>query len=283
MAFKLEELEAERAAEEVIEDRKLDTLPICPFAIAKSVDIEVQPKVSADPGVSGFLMRVENGFGIGYATHIKSDGFIRFSVAHELGHYFIPGHPEIVLPEGQTLHSSRSGYVSGDPTERQADVFATTVLMPESLFLPALRNAGVGFEAIASLAETCRTSITATAIRFARYAEDPVAVLLSNGQTIEWCFMSDALREVEGLRWIKKGTSVPLGSETAKFNRVASNVSSGRKNGGWASLDDWFDGAPQVEMKEDVIGLGTYGRTLTVLFTEEAIDTDDDTDPDDDD
>lgn len=120
---------------------------------------------------------------------------------------------------------------------------------------PVGTQAGAGFEAIESLAETCRTSITATAIRFAQYAEDPVAVLLSNGQTIDCCFMSDALRDVEGLKWIKKGALVPPRSETAKFNKVASNTSSGRKSGGWASLDDWFDGAPQVEMKEDVVGL----------------------------
>lgn len=37
-------------------------------------------------------------------------------------------------------------------------------------------------------------------------------------------------------------------------------------------MDDWFEGAPQLEMKEDVVGLGGYGKTLTVLFTEEAFD-----------
>lgn len=30
----------------------------------------------------------------------------------------------------------------------------------------------------------------------------------------------------------------------------------------------------EVEMKEDIVGLGTYGKTLTVLFTDEAIEDD---------
>jgi hypothetical protein len=36
-------------------------------------------------------------------------------------------------------------------------------------------------------------------------------------------------------------------------------------------LNDWFENAPDVEIKEDVVGLGHYGKTLTVLFTEELL------------
>ncbi len=38
----------------------------------------------------------------------------------------------------------------------------------------------------------------------------------------------------------------------------------------------WFDGAPDIEMNEDVVGLGAYGRTLTVLHTDQATGDDDD-------
>ena len=40
-------------------------------------------------------------------------------------------------------------------------------------------------------------------------------------------------------------------------------------------LDEWLEGAPRVEMKEDVVGLGHYGKTLTVLFTDEDIESND--------
>lgn len=43
-------------------------------------------------------------------------------------------------------------------------------------------------------------------------------------------------------------------------------------------LDEWFDGAPRVEMNEDVVGLGHYGKTLAVLFTDEEIDETDEPD-----
>lgn len=98
---------------------------------------------------------------------------------------------------------------------------------------------------------------------------------MSVGDTIEYCFMSDAIRDRDGLRWISKGTPLPSRCQTRTFNAKRSNVTGGEKAAGWTSLDDWFEGAPQIEMKEDVIGLGSYGKTLTVLFTEEAFEDDD--------
>ena len=282
MRLSLDEREAEFIAEQLIAERGITALPVCPFTIAKDKGIEVQPRKSDSPGVSGFLMRVGDQFGICYATHIKNDGFIRFTVSHELGHYFLPGHCEHLFSNGVFLHESRSGYLSHDPRERQADLFATTLLMPEALFIPAMREAGSGFAAIEQLATNCRTSITATAIRYACFAEDPVAVIVSRGSTVDYCFMSKPLEDIRGLRPLRNGALVPQRSTTATFNKVEANIAGGLKDGGYMQLDDWFDGAPNnIEMTEDVVGLGTYGRTLTVLFNDEGL-PDDDNDSDDD-
>ena len=258
-------------AEELISKLDVSSLPVDPFAIAKDYDIEVQSKTSSSPGVSGFLVKVGDVFGIMYATHIKNEGFIRFTVAHELGHYFLPGHPEKLFPDGHGLHESRSGFVSRDQTEEEADHFAAALLMPTGLFKNALEEAGEGFAAIDRLASLCKTSITATAIRFAIQSPDPVAVIVSTGQTIDYCFLSDALSEIRGMDWIRKGELVPTKSETHSFNTDKTKVTAGAKAQAWTSLDLWFDGAPEIEMKEDVVGLGTYQKTLTVLFTDEPI------------
>ena len=272
------EAEAEQAAAKVIDDEKISVLPICPFAIAEHKGLTVATRDSAKPGVSGFLIRVGNEFGIFYNSHIRNEGFKRFSVAHELGHYFLPGHPEALFPEGDGLHESRSGFISGNPFERQADFFAAALLMPEKLFLAAIQEAGCGFQAIERLQEICGTSISATAIRYAKFAEDPVAVVVSKGSHVDYCFMSEVLSSVPGVHRIAKGTPLPPRSCTATFNRKTENISRAERKGAWASLDDWFEDAPQIEMKEDVVGLGSYGKTLTVLFTEEAIATEDEID-----
>lgn len=282
MKQNMAEQEAERVAEDLVAELGISALPVCPFTIATSRDIVVQPRDSNKPGVSGCLMRVGDQFGILYSSHIKNEGFVRFTVAHELGHYFIPGHCDLIFQNGVALHESRSGYMSHDPCERQADTFASTLLMPVTLFLPALREAGTGFEAISSLATICKTSITSTAIRYARYAEDPVAIVVSSGNTIEYCFTSEALEAIRGFRRIEKGSSLPPGSLTADFNRTETNITTGAEKGGYTSLDDWFDGVVAgIEMKEDVVGLGAYGKTLTVLFTDDVVPDEDDLDEDD--
>lgn len=260
-------------AEKLVHEHGLVALPIDPFAIARDHEIEVRPKPSPSAGISGFLIKVGDTFGIMHATHIRNEGFIRFTVAHELGHYFLPGHPAKLFPHGQGTHESRSGFVSRDQTEEEADHFAAALLMPTRLFTEALADAGEGFPAIDYLASLCKTSITATAIRFAIHSPDPVAVVVSSGRTIDYCFPSEVLRDIRGMNWIRKGDLVPPRSETSVFNTDKAEVEGGARAEAWTSLDAWFDGAPAIEMKEDVIGLGTYGKTLTVLFSSNAIDT----------
>jgi hypothetical protein len=271
---------AANQAEALVEELGLTSLPIDPFGIADRNDITVAAKPSDAPGISGFLMRQGDCFGIAYATHIKNEGFIRFTVSHELGHYFLPGHPEKLFPNGSGVHASRSGFICDDECEVEADHFAGALLMPERLFTDAMRTAGEGFKAVRNLASRCRTSITATAIRYAKMCEDPVLVLVSSGRNIDYCFMSEAVRRVPGVSWIKKGELLPPKSETFEFNQDPTNVKYGNEAEGWSTLDHWLEGAPKIEMKEDVVGLGSYGKTLTVLFTDQTVDGDDDYDYD---
>jgi len=277
---KLAMREAASCADHVLTKLGMGTLPVDPFSVATREDILVQ---DADlESCSGSLTMVGSAFGILYARGLGNEGFERFTVSHELGHFFLPGHPAALFANGQTIHHSHSGFVSADPIERQADYFAAALLMPEKLFRGALRaQSAVGFRAVDALAATCKTSITATAIRFALYADDPVAVIVSKGQTIEYCFMSDAIATRRGLAWLRKGSPLPRGALTADFNRTASNVSDAVQKEGSSTLSDWFDGAPDVEMDEDVVGLGRYDRTLTVLFTREALDEEDEDHDDD--
>lgn len=272
MMSKIRRLEVVRCADEVA--KEFSSLPIDPVAIAKRKDITVQSWEPKKQGVSGFLMKQGDAFGIGYSSFIKNLGFVNFTVGHELGHYCLDGHVEKLFANGAGVHQSQSGFVSADDCEREADLFSATLLMPEALFKKAVRGAGEGFGAIESLAALCVTSITATAIRVAEFSEDPVAVVVGSGGAVDFCCMSDAIRQKQGLTWLKSGDSIPVGSVTAKFHANHENIAAGRKAGGFTTLDEWFEGAPRLEMKEDVVGLGHYGKALTVLFTKEALEDD---------
>ncbi len=253
------------AAEKLIRDLPGATLPIDPIAIARGKGIEVVAKPAQDAGVSGMLIRVGQEYAIAYATHIDNEPYQRFSVGHELGHYCLPGHPEAVLGAAG-VHQSRADFRSTNRYEIEADRFSAGLLMPRRLFAPAVARAGQGFAAIETLAQLCKTSLHATAIRYTQCSTDPVAIVVSTGDRIDHCFMSDELRTLDGIDWIRKRESVPRNTATYAFNQDARNVFAGAQADGTSNLQHWFGGTYDVEITEDVVGLGSYGRTLTVLY-----------------
>ena len=243
----------------------INSLPICPFSIADKLEIEVRPLPQNNKGVSGMLLRNDGKFGILYATYLENPGFERFSISHEIGHYYLPGHPDIIFNDG--IHQSHAGFISYDKYEIEADYFAANLLMPKFLFEAALDKAGVGLDAIEKLATQCNTSLTATAIRYAQHTPEAVAIIISTTHLIDYCFMSDTLKEFRGLDWLRKDTPVPSNTFTYNFNKKASNVSEGVRKEGDTNLQHWFGGDHEIEMLEEIIGLGSYGKTLTVLST----------------
>ncbi len=264
---------AAHEAEQLIKELGIDSLPVDPAAIAESLAILVQPK-SASGGVSGMLVRLGNEFAIGYATHIDNEGFKRFCIAHELGHYRIPGHIDAVLAHGD-IHESHAGFVADDPFEREADHFAATLLMPDGLFSRELRRLGDGLEAVEAMAGRCVTSLTAAANRYVQKTTVPVAMVVSTGPRIDYCFMSKPLQDFDGLEWPRKGQPLPGGTKTDLFNADADNVRLSRRGNGETELRDWFGGNRSIPATEELVGLGSYGKTLTILSCDVFADDED--------
>lgn len=261
---------ATKLGENFARERNCTSLPVKPIEVAENLGILVEPIPPENAGASGILLYSGSSFGIMYATYLNNNGFENFSVAHELGHYSIPEHPEKILINGQ--HVSHAGFTSLDQTELEADHFAAGFLMPAYLFDPEINKSQSGLKAVEALARACKTSITATAIRYAQRTPDPVAIVISEGQKICYCFMSDEFKEIKGLTWIKKDTRLPKNTVTSRFNSLDSNVLNAVKSEGEARFFDWFSCTSLLELYEEVVGLGGYGRTLTVLSVDEVPD-----------
>ena len=262
---------AKQSGEALVGKLGITALPVDPFALAADHDIVVEPKPDTEPGVSGMLLRHGDVFGILYATHIPNEGFQRFSVGHELGHFFLDGHIDHILP-ADGVHASHAGFVSADPYELEADHFSAGLLMPGTLFRSALGKREPGLAAVESMAGLCRTSLTATAIRFAELTEDAVAVVMSTGRTIDYCFLSDTIKTLPQLTWLRKGAPVPASTATAQFNADPQRVADADRDEADIDIMDWLGGNRSVDATEEVIGLGRYGKTLTVLTCPSLVD-----------
>ena len=92
-----------------------------------------------------------------------------------------------------------------------------------------------------------------------------MAIVLSTGTKINYCFMSDALKEVKGFSWIRKGEPLSTATTTFSFNQDPERVCRADRAEDTADIRDWFDGDLSLSITEQVIGLGNYGKTLTVL------------------
>lgn len=246
-------------------------LPIDPFELCAKIGIDLIPKPPTEEGVSGMLIRHGNNFGIVYATNIPSEGFQRFSVAHELGHYFLDGHPEKIF-DTTGIHRSRAGFASSDPYEREADCFASNLLMPARLVRPLLRTIPDSIRGVASLAKTCKTSLTATAIRVAELADTPIAVIISSRGIVDYCRCSEELRKIKGWNALTKGSPLP-----ASVSRdLARSDSSALERSGATAFSAWFGGRIDTELREETMHLSSYDKQLTLLFGATVSDEDED-------
>ncbi|KAB0537525.1 ImmA/IrrE family metallo-endopeptidase [Xanthomonas cissicola] len=273
-SYRRQQIEAR--AQDMLNDAGVLALPINPMEIAKHLDIQVHAKPANSSGASGWLVRQGNDFAIIYATHIENPGFQNFSVAHELGHYCLDGHPEHIFKQSGE-HASRGGFGSSDPIEREADYFASCLMMPKSLCKSNINKSGDGMAAVLSLAATCNTSLTAAALRYAEIGHLPTGVLQCLDGKVEFCAIYPLQSHVGWARPLGRGTKVPLDSATRRLADDPDGVRRALEDSDSAEASDWFSGAKSgIYLIEEVIGLGSFGRTLTLLTLEENDEDEDD-------
>lgn len=136
------------------------------------------------------------------SSAVQDPGRKRFSIAHELGHF--------------EMHRARKGFSlclsediremvqknAGQDLELEANEFASALLLPGRFFAPLCRKREPSLEYIADLANEFSTSLTATALRYLQFCDEPVAVVFSQDNRIKWFQGSQDFEEVrEDLRF----------------------------------------------------------------------------------
>lgn len=111
----------------------------------------------------------------------------RFTLAHELGHYFIDNHRN-VLKKGLSLSYDKDlHYYSNNPIEKEANHFATNLLMPRERFTRMASSMDIGIIAVKNIAKEFKTSITSTAIQYQNLIKRPCGLLYwDKNQEFKW-------------------------------------------------------------------------------------------------
>jgi Zn-dependent peptidase ImmA (M78 family) len=178
----------------------------------------------------------------------------RFVIAHELGHHL--RHPGLDQFEICTDADMGTWY-RADP-EQEANDFAAELLMPEALFAPACDRNRPSMKDVREAASAFRISLTATALRFVRFAPEPCAVVHSTDGVVDWWDWSTSFRLVVG-----KGQRLTTGTHAADVH--AGTVVDDRQQ--QVDGDAWSgsDGANELDLFEHSVRVSRRS-VLTMLW-----------------
>ena len=209
-----------------------------------------QPLEGCEATLAGFGKRA-----IATIRRSPSRGRERFSIAHELGHW--------EMHRGRVFRcrvdDPDQNLVSDRQLERDADTYASHLLMPNAVFRNAVNGCGEpGFGQIERLAADFNTSLLATSIRLADINTLPIIVA---------CYSS------KGLRWYKASADVPQRWwlwEHLDDDSFAIDILNGRparESLGKQPADIWFENsdADKFEVRESCVP-GRNGEVLVTIY-----------------
>ena len=257
--------------------------------LAQAVSGEYCPKGLVDPALVAEENRISTSFG---AYGNSFDGMLeykdgsfhifgnldrlrqpdspraRFTLAHELGHYYIDSHRNTLSSGSAPSHLSRCEFESSQPAEQEADHFAANLLMPEKRFRKSGKGIVTGFASILRIAEEFGTSLTSTAVRYVSLDVFPCVLIKWHWRGYRWkCFSSSMFR-----RYFTQMFEIPekLTDDCATLKALAQQpvpdagfFRNGTLSSAWFPFvkhDDFLD----VVLVEEAIPMGRYGA-LTLL------------------
>ena len=200
----------------------------------------------------------------------RSSTRARFTIGHELGHFFIDDHRQGILAGGMSRHPSFCEFESKNVVEYEADLFASSMLMPRQWFVHKTKACSKGLGGILALANHFGVSLTSAAIRYADLEVLPCIVIKWSADGYAWKWLSKTARYGKYFNNIRSLADVPNDAATAR-------IASGQKpppgmaymeNGSTAAA--WYKSVAggsfrDVMLMEQAISLGRFG-VLTFLY-----------------
>lgn len=257
------------ALAESIADHYCPALPVQPELILKDQGISLSFNHYGD-AFDGLLEHRSGSFHV-YCNLERVDSPTsprsRFTLGHELGHFFIDEHRNALLA-GNDPHYSQAEFASVNPVEVEADHFASSLLLPEHRFIPEADRVPATLAGVVRLADRFGTSITSTAIRYAKLGIKPCAVIRWTADRYSWKWLSPLLHQNKYWTTIEDLDSVLDDSATGKILKGGDPSMGILSAGSVASA--WFrfvaiGSFRDFMIQEHAMSLGRFGA-LTMLF-----------------
>jgi Zn-dependent peptidase ImmA (M78 family) len=159
----------------------------------------------------------------------------RFSLSHELGHFYITAHRVGIKSGLLPTHPSSVHLVHSERMESEADFFASCLLMPYGRLRSFTARRKFSLDIIKEISKEFAVSLTAAAIRFADVGTHGIMVVFSENGIVKWITKSSDFIKLRVK--CKAGSPVPptsvVGESFLKRNARYTGVEK-------MDLEDWF-------------------------------------------
>lgn len=211
----------------------------------------------------GALLRIKDiprGF-IVINSEIKEESRKRFTIAHECGHFLLPGQQDLSTPCSKEKIENWNEQLYRP--ELDANRFAAEILMPRDSVNPYLRLEP-NMDSIQSIATFCGTSLTASGFRLIELTSFRAAIVWSQNNDVIWYKSSP-----EFVRWIRKGelAEETFAAECFKRRDVPKKLEPVPASA-WLFEKGLKDGA---RIWEHSISLPNYAAVLSLLVMRESV------------
>lgn len=191
-----------------------------------------------------------------YNDKILSPGRIRFTQAHELGHYILHSAKGKQFECNSRINSSDPAFVR---MESEADTFASYLLMPLDDFRIQEPDE-INFDTLGNCADRYGVSLSAAIFKWLEFTQKKAIFICSCDGYIKWARSSDPAHKSGAYFKIKdRGpTEIPKGSLAANdqvdIDKIGTNI----------SIQEWFS---KSETDYDIVEMKIYSEQYDETYT----------------
>lgn len=218
------------------------------------------------PGFEGMLVEKSDKtqWKIIYNSGVRSEGRIRFTLAHEFGHYLL--HRDAKSEFNCSQRDMDDWEAQGREMETEADLFASYLLMPLDDYRRQIADEPVSFDLLSHCADRYGVSLTAAALKWIEIAPKRAVLVASRDDHLLWARPNSAAFRSGAVFSTRKRTfPVPPASVAYSGNRSA--VCQEAK----IHARVWFPREPEdMPLTEMTLVSDQYDYTLTLLLMPDA-------------
>lgn len=197
----------------------------------------------------------------------------RFTLAHELGHFFLDEH-RLGLKQGLLEpHASFHNLNQKSLIEKEADYFASCLLMPKDKFKnysveyrKQTGNRKFSLHSILALSESFQSSVLSTLIRFGEVGTHEIFAVVSKDNVAKWF-----VKSTDFPNWkfkFKIGDVIPSTTVAGEYYTLENRKFTGIES---LSADDWFnppadDDRANRQMYEQCFFSDSYGYVISLMW-----------------